>query len=127
MQQPMNANPVHVVVIAHPGIIDKQIKYRNMKTSKVRQLVGLGITQLVIGILCIIFQGVAVWIYVTGRLFSLDFVGHGFWTGILVSHTLMSSIGLRSWKTPILMQNALQNNIIITTKKLIEDWTLTSD
>ena len=82
-----------------------------MKTSTARQLVGLGITQLVIGILCIICQGVVVgiYMYVNGRLRvrSIDFVGHGFWTGILVNYTLMSIIGLHSWKTPILMQNEL--------------------
>ena len=89
----MSANPVQVVVMAHPGIIDKQIKYKNMKVSFARQLVGLGITQLLIGFLCIIFQGIAIGIFVNQRhgryLRGLDFIGHGFWCGITVSNTLM--------------------------------------
>ena len=89
----MNTNPVQVVVIAHPGNIDKQIKYRNMKTGLARQLVALGILQLLIGILCIIFQGVAVGIFANSRyayMYSIAFIGHGFWCGIMVSNRLMS-------------------------------------
>jgi len=107
MQQPMSANPVQVVVMAHPGIIDKHIKYRNMKASLARQLVGLGIAQLLIGFLCIIFQGIAVGIFVNQSLgqyiLSLDFIGHGIWCGIMVSDTLMSSIcRSHSTDTPII-------------------------
>jgi len=95
----MSANPVQVVVIAQPGTVDKQIKYRNMKTGLARQLVAFGILQLLIGILCIIFQGVAVGIFANqsssryAYMYSIDFVGHGFWCGIMVSNTLMSGCG----------------------------------
>src|SRR6218665_1417868 len=104
MQQPMNANPVQVVVLGSPAIIDKQIKYRNMKTYLARQLIALGILQLIIGILCIIFQGVALGIFLSQiqnntYLSSIDFVGHGFWTGLMVSNTLMSNMGYIDFDT----------------------------
>jgi len=93
--------------MTHHGITDTQMKYRNMKPSLARQLVGLGITQLIIGILCIIFQGFAVGIFVNENhkihwptynrhLRSLDFIGHGFWTGLMVSNTLMSNMNRSS-------------------------------
>lgn len=95
----MNTNPVQVVVLAQPGITDKQVKYRNMRSSLARQLVRLGILQLLIGILCIIFQGVAVWIFVSERYFGsvLDYIGHGFWIGIMVSIKLLSNMDKSSF------------------------------
>lgn len=47
-----------------------------------RQSKGLGATQIIIGILCIIFNIVAIALAPIG----VSAVGHGFWCGILVSN-----------------------------------------
>src|SRR6218665_2160110 len=116
MQQAMNANPVQVVVIAHPGTIDKQIKYRNMKNYLARQLVGLGITQLIIGVLCIIFQGVAVGVFANSSI-GIEFFGYGFWNGIMVRNSGMSNIGRFS----ILRYTDFYANCIVSAR-LIDRW-----
>ena len=83
MQQPINNRSVQLVVQAQPGIREKQSIYKNMKIQQARQLIGLGMLQILIGILCIICQGVSLKMHANN--FTLFFVGHGFWAGLLVS------------------------------------------
>jgi len=47
-----------------------------------KQSIGLGAAQIVLGSLCIVFNGIALGI---GIYDGLGFVGHGFWCGVLVS------------------------------------------
>jgi len=52
---------------------------------KHKQSIGLGITQIIIGILCVIFNSVALGVsYYGGN--GLGAVGHGYWCGIMVSN-----------------------------------------
>lgn len=81
----MNTNPVRVVVLAQPGLTDKQSIYKNMKNGLAKQLVGLGVMQLLIGILCLIFQAISLGVYVTAPLYSgVNYIRHGCWIGVLV-------------------------------------------
>lgn len=51
---------------------------------KHRQSIGLGVTQILIGILCIIFNSVCLGVsYYASN--GLGAVGHGYWCGVLVS------------------------------------------
>ena len=51
---------------------------------KHKQSIALGITQVVIGLLCVIFNSVVLGVYnYPGN--GLGAVGHGYWCGILVS------------------------------------------
>lgn len=88
MQQQLNACEVYVVILAQPGLMDK--KYRDMKPALAKKLIGLGTTQFIVGILCVIFQAVSVWLFDNASrsyhiILSFAFVGHGFWIGITVS------------------------------------------
>jgi hypothetical protein len=47
-----------------------------------KQSIGLGAAQIVLGSLCIVFNAVALAVTAGGGL-GVDFVGHGFWCGIL--------------------------------------------
>lgn len=83
----MNTNPVQVVVVAQPGIGDKQSKYKNMKVGLAKQLIGLGVMQLLIGVLCIVFQAISLGEYESVPLYSdvnYMYIGHGCWIGLLV-------------------------------------------
>src|SRR6218665_3627882 len=53
-----------------------------------KQSIGLGAAQIVLGSLCIVFNGIALGI---GMYDGLEFVGHGFWCGVLVSAHLSPS------------------------------------
>jgi len=87
----MHTHPARVVVIADPQMIDNQIE---MTTYIARQMVALGILQLLIGILCTIFQCVALGIVANQPwyLYGIDIYGHGIWNGTLVSTSLMSNM-----------------------------------
>lgn len=62
----------------------------NYDRYKHRQSIGLGITHIVISILCVVFNSVCIAVtepYRQGN--ALGFVGHGFWCGIMVGkHTI---------------------------------------
>jgi len=60
------------------------IKPRTYDRYKHKQSIKLGIAQIIIGILCVIFNSVALGVPHTSdnRLFS---VGQGYWCGVLVS------------------------------------------
>lgn len=86
MQQQLYSREVYVVVLAQPGLMDK---YRDMKLALAKRLIGLGTTQIIVGIFCVTFQSVLTWIMVdTDSSFhgsvSFSFAGYGFWMGILV-------------------------------------------
>lgn len=57
---------------------------------KHKQSIGLGITHIIISILCVVFNSVCIAVtepYRQGNAFG--FVGHGFWCGIMVGkHTM---------------------------------------
>jgi len=93
MQQPMNAHPVQVVVVAHPGVIDRQDLYRNMRDDRSRQLTGLGIVHVLIGVLCIIFQFASLGVHLSLKLpAGVARIIHGFWAGPLVRKKLVYQI-----------------------------------
>lgn len=83
----VNANGVPVVITSQPMQFDqdKQRPYSTMRNDYAKQLIVLGSLQIVFGVLSIVFEAVSVGIFSRGGFFSLAFVGHGFWIGILVS------------------------------------------
>jgi|SRR6218665_18881 len=94
MQQPMNAYPVQVVAVAQPGVIDRQDLYRNMRDAFARRLTRLGIVHVLTGVLCIIFQGASLGVYLNLKLpaAGVVYVIHGFWAGPLVRKKLVSQV-----------------------------------
>lgn len=98
MQQLMNTNSVQVVVFAEPEIIDKQSIYKNMKSGLARQLIGLGVVQVLIGILCMIFQAISMGVGADGRYFfyGLDLTGYGLWIGLMVSNKCLECLARNS-------------------------------
>lgn len=65
-------SPIYLQPASPPAI--RHGSYRHRRSS------GLGVTQIVLGCLCILFNAVSLAI---GSFYSLSFVGHGFWCGIL--------------------------------------------
>ena len=66
---------------------------------KHKQSIGLGITQIIIGILCIIFNSVALGVSYSPEN-GLGSVGHGYWCGVLVSnlnHDSHIAIAINDW------------------------------
>lgn len=58
-----------------------------------KQSIGLGITHVIIGILCIIFNIVCIAVN-TYDSYNMGFVGHGFWCGTLVSFGIQTEVRL---------------------------------
>ena len=60
---------------------------------KHKQSIGLGVAQIIISILCVIFNSVAIGVtrpYSQGN--ALGFVGHGYWCGIMVGRRKSQSL-----------------------------------
>lgn len=81
MENSFNPGEILVVVMAQPGLGDKQSTYKSMKQGTAKQLIGLGIVHIVNGILCIILQSIDLGISAG----SLAFMEHGIWIGAMVS------------------------------------------
>jgi len=82
MHQPINSNQALAADLAHPEFI-------NMKDRLATRLFGLGVMQLLIGGLCIIFEGIGLGVCMIGSYYcGFDFIGHGFWAGFLVRNKL---------------------------------------
>src|SRR6218665_2381757 len=83
MHQPINSSQALAVEIAHSELI-------NMKDSVATRMFGLGVMQLLIGGLCIIFEGIGLGVCMIGSYYcGIDFIGHGFWAGFMVRNKLM--------------------------------------
>lgn len=81
MQQPANMSGRPVIVLAQTAPIETQSTYINVRSDLAQRFTGLGVTHLVFGALCIIFQSVSLEV---GTQRSFSFIGHGMWTGSLV-------------------------------------------
>lgn len=70
------------------------------ESYRAKQSSGLGVTQIVLGSLCIVFNAISAAI---GVYYSMSFVGHGFWCGILfiVTGGLGISAGINKTKCKI--------------------------
>lgn len=81
-------------VFASPAPVGPRIYERYLQ----KQSIGLGVTQIIIGVLCIIFNGVSCG-YLRYVYADLSFVGHGFWCGIMFIITGGLGIGAGRNKT----------------------------
>lgn len=82
MQHRVSRNPSQVVVVGQP---DGTSSYKNMNNRLARQVIVLGIVQILIGTLCIIFQGISLGVYMTFPFQgNVEDILPGFWTGLLV-------------------------------------------
>lgn len=87
--QPANANGIQVVFVQQPnwmpqgGQPSAQV---NMSNAFSKKFITLGSLHIAFGALCVIFQAVSVGLFSNYYSPTLDFVGHGIWTGVLVSH-----------------------------------------
>jgi len=84
MQQQQMINSVPVGAVPHESALvymPVPIRSTTYDRYQSKQSIGLGVTQIIIGILCIIFNIVC--IRVVYDYDNLAFIGHGFWCGIL--------------------------------------------
>src|SRR6218665_3246957 len=89
-QQPVSRNPSQVVVLHQPAVIDKQSSYMNVKQGLALQLIILGILEILIGILCIIFQVIHLWVYSRyPYAVGIEHVVPIFWSGVVVRKKLI--------------------------------------
>lgn len=80
------------------------IRSRTYDRYQHKQSIGLGVTLIIIGILCIIFNGVCIGATVTHYDYSgLAYVGHGIWCGIMFIITGGLGVGAGIKKTRCLI------------------------
>lgn|SRR6218665_1103750 len=74
-----------VVVVNQRNQVKKSITYSDMSTCLSHQLIGLGVAQFAVGLLCLTIQGIILDMVIrTGTLIE-KFHVHGIWAGVLAS------------------------------------------
>src|SRR2546425_925723 len=80
--QSCNAINTQMVQVMQP----RTTEYANYRRKQSR---GLGVLQIIVGVLCVIFSGVAL-----GYWAAASFIGHGIWGGVLVIIISSSAINI---------------------------------
>lgn len=71
------AMPIQGTVMYLQPVVSPVTRY---ESYRFRQSVGLGVAQIVLGVLCIVFNGVSIGVSIYG---DISVVGHGIWCGVM--------------------------------------------
>ena len=95
MSAPMAEVPAESAMVCMPF----QTRSKTFDRYKHKQSIRLGMTQIIIGILCMIFNSVCLGV---SDYSGLGAVGHGYWCGILVSNLIHMAVTINNWLTKAL-------------------------